>query len=926
MNTSLHSDISFIDEYWSFLQQAFVSVQLNAPGKRRSVAVPFNQIYVPPRFRSAQTTSVAEVGLERFRLRSTAFANRLASWEEELRWFADEETNTTIDQLIERHRRLVILGQVGTGKSSSLISTVSKLCDQRQIMPLFFQLRCCNPGQEKKEQLGLRTPDAWSPKQATRFCMAQLAARPCMLLFDGLDEVETAQRQEVLERINSLSKIYPNQVFVLTSRPDAYSRGILPKGFAEYFIESLDAPRLERWVRRYYRSVPGADAQAMQRFVEAMRSGALLFSEGLSPLLLKTLVHLQLEGLDLQRAPAVLGYRCLQQLLEEWDASKGTANLFTTDYKLGILQPVALSLLEQGVNAAPINRLEDTVIQRCQQQGLRSEHALPLLDEIARRNGVLVSNKPGYLGFSQPWMLRCLAARELLQQADGAEQLANHIGRPEWEETALFYAGQTDASVLVSLLLEADDPFSQHLLMAGRCAVVAGQLENELLERVVEDLIRLCKTSPFAPLVSRACVVLGALNSSRADQFLHDWLQGPQEDRRRQVVSALVERPVESFEAALTARLQHDKARQIRALAADAMGRLGTESAQHELAKGLNDASWEVRIHVLAGMGWSGDEQLVDVFSHILEQGFRYASQYRGAHHFARLFAGMEEQSLRQSADDKDSEMRQAAARGLVALETPRAMAALERLMSHPNGHVRLTAAYGLGLVGDPRIYPLFQQGARHQDESIRYALTGLMNYLLRFDLSRQLYQELATGLLQDPCWRVRGGLLAGWQLDVPDFYPRIEALVNDPVAYVHTRAVRALGYLRGDHVTERLLALFLQGPWEGQVMAAVEGLRRHGCGKAQEAVMDRLTGGINEHTARYLLYYLLDLGTPQVLSCLADFLDYAGPELRGLAFEAIRRICQRHHYAVPLDLAEKLRQVVSHDAVFLRRYDTSIM
>lgn len=286
----------------------------------------------------------------------------------------------------------------------------------------------------------------------------------------------------------------------------------------------------------------------------------------------------------------------------------------------------------------------------------------------------------------------------------------------------------------------------------------------------------------------------------------------------------------------------------------------------------------------------------------------------------------MEEEILRQSAEDKDGFTRRAAVHGLVAMEDPEAVAALEKRLAHPNWHVRLYAAYGLLLTGQPQAAEVLVQGAAHADEAVRYNLTGVLGDLAIHYLPEEQCLRIAAALLQDSSWRVRGAMLSVWSLDSDSLLDLIEAAVEHPVAYVHVRAVRALGYIHAPEVTQRLLALLADTRRDGQVLAACEALQRHRCAAAESLVLGRLAEGFNEHIVPALLYYLLDLGTPRALPYLADYLHYSGPEIRGMAFEVARRICARHGIAPPAAVRNALRCPRTFDAVFMRRYNTAVL
>jgi HEAT repeat protein len=895
-------------------------------GPRQSA--PIEQVYVPPCFRAISAGGVGWPEIDRSRLRrSQSGLSRRYQWEGIVRTHLDQHTIPSIDHLLENHRHVVVVGDVGTGKSTLLTYIAwSAAGEGRPFLPLFFSLRTAC--QTVDQPLQPVQPADWCEGVDGPFFGRILKSESCILLFDGLDEVDLEKRPGALAAIEKLAHRYPDHHFVITTRPDALPARDGKAQFREVMIDALDPARLERWVRRFYRSAqPRAGAEAEgARFVEVMRDSDSPFSGVLSPLLLKALANLQTEGLDLRCSLHELCYQCLRLLLEEWDASKGIANIFLLDYKLRILQPIALWLLRSGNRQAPTAEVIEVARQRGEALGLREEYIPSLLDEIARRNGLLVARGPEHLAFAHPWLQHYLAARELREGTNGPEELVANLGDPDWEKTSQFYAGLGDATYLVGLLLGADDPFQRHLLLAGQCAALAPKLALPVRQQTVAELIRLSQTSPFEPVTSRAVKALAQIGTPGADEHLRWLLHSEDEDRRRQAFVLLGSPAAPTFIDALEEGLKNDPARHIRGFAADALGRLGGCRSVGALRQALGDPAWEVRVQALKALGWCGTPDLVPIFTGFLEQGYWHHHQQRSAICLAALFAGMEDQILEQSAEDKDGFIRMAAAQGLVALEHEEAGAALQARLVHPNWHVRINAAYGALLAGLDGVGEVLSTAVEHPDASVRYTLTGILNALAIHYLPEKQYIEIAAALLRDPAWRVRGGLLSGWTLNTSTLLELIEEGLEHPMAYVHVRAARALGYIYTDAVTRRLLFLLESTRLDGQVLAACESLRRHRCADAEPLVLKRLEEGYKENVAPGIFYYLIDLGTLEALPYLRDCLQHSSSEIRGLAFEALRRICGRHHLSPPDVLREALSRPANFETVFMRRYDTAVI
>jgi len=800
---------------------------------------------------------------------------------------------------------MAVLGEVGTGKSS-LVSYLAWQCLQElerlSIVPLHCRLKDTGTQPSGKWGLPWSVPEGWSAEGVEAF----LNDGSCLLLLDGFDELREECREDVLDAIRRFVELYPSHYLVLTSRPDALSPQMLHGPFSWVKVAALDSSRVKRWVQRHYRVRNRGRSRAL---LGALGSGEYIFAEPLPPLLLKAVANALQEGLKPDLAHHQLCYRCFHLLLEDWNSRKGIASIFLLDHKLRILQAIALWLLREEGTEADVQEIIHIASVRGKELGIHPQYIPSLLEEIARRNGVLVEERPGVLGFAQSWMQRYLASRELLEEAAGAEEFLEHVGESVWETTCAYYANQTDVTYLVGLLQGLGDPFEQHLLLAGRCVAVAPRIAPPMARQVVRQLIALCQASPFEPVVARAYCVLLQIASEEALRFLRDAFQRDEGTRRR-IASALSEQPAAEFAPLLAQNLRDRASKEMRILAAEGLANMGTREAFGALEYALEDPSWEVRTPALDGLGWSGQQRLVPTYVRFLTEGY-WSPQKHAACRLHGLFGSLPGQILKQAAEDKSDSIRFAAAQGLANVGTADAREALGALTRHPNAIVRLWAACGRMMQeGNGEDVRLLQDMVLHPDESVRYSLVSVLIFLGDHHLPASSYLEMGQALLADSAWRVRGAMLADWRLDTDVVLPRIEELVDDPIAYVHVRAVRALGVIRREEVTGLLLGIFRNARFDGQILAACQSLHCHRCSQAESLVLDKLRRGHGEQITHGLLHFLVDLGSPQAFARLAELVDHRNDKTRSLAFEACRKISARHRLAPPAALVGRLHDL----------------
>jgi hypothetical protein len=163
------------------------------------------------------------------------------------------------------HKRLVILGEPGAGKTFSLwriaADYAQKALEQPgQILPVVIPLnRWDSPNLTLHdfvlEQLGGLAGDFGSLYQAKRL----------LPLFDALNEIPFDQRDEKLPQVRTWLERYPTTSVLLTCRLRDY-RGPLEQELDRLTIEPLDPPRIHDFLHNYFAEDEAAHGMAESLF------------------------------------------------------------------------------------------------------------------------------------------------------------------------------------------------------------------------------------------------------------------------------------------------------------------------------------------------------------------------------------------------------------------------------------------------------------------------------------------------------------------------------------------------------------------------------------------------------------------------------------------------------------------------------------
>ena len=210
--------------------------------------------------------------------------------EEDLRKFLacmerEETRRIPAQELVNRERRLLILGDPGSGKSTFLNHLAYTLAqaglsddpskvlqrlspwDQGPLLPLRIELRALAAWAEKKERPADATliltylheiAATWELEKFWPILDEALRGEKetLLILFDGLDEVLSAQRARVVTAVQNFVEHYQHHRYVVTCRPYAYvGQPDHLRGFKEVTLAPFSAEQITAFVQGWYRQL-----------------------------------------------------------------------------------------------------------------------------------------------------------------------------------------------------------------------------------------------------------------------------------------------------------------------------------------------------------------------------------------------------------------------------------------------------------------------------------------------------------------------------------------------------------------------------------------------------------------------------------------------------------------------------------------------
>lgn len=255
-----------------------------------------------------------------------------------------------------QHKRLVILGKPGSGKSSFVRYLVAKLAYARReqtaapdgwppLLPLFTVLRDLAPrlvelplaGKSAADQNKLLLAAVQAQWQADldelkgELNIDELLQKEGLLLvFDGLDEVPRNARRRVQQAMKAISREYPRIEHILvTCRVRSYTGNAQLAGFETVTLAAFDSEKISNFIVAWYQTQvrlqrldeTTADDRTADLQRAATTDNLILLAE--NPMLLTTMTLIHQEKVGLPRERVKLYKLGVDVLLRRWQKRKG---------------------------------------------------------------------------------------------------------------------------------------------------------------------------------------------------------------------------------------------------------------------------------------------------------------------------------------------------------------------------------------------------------------------------------------------------------------------------------------------------------------------------------------------------------------------------------------------------------------------------
>ena len=343
----------------------------------------------------------------------------------------------------KKHRRVLILGEAGSGKTTGLL----RIAYTAAIDSI------SRDSMEYKIPVLIKSADLYrnKPTNFVEYCASICSSlvgdsKPCFgpvdlekgrvtILLDSLDELPSnASREYVLSAVEDGLSLYPKVQVIATSRPEGFIRQLSAlRTYVDYRINPISWKQADKIVRIVKRGERLSKAQSQ----EMLRKLEKLHGIELNPLLVT--VFAATSDYAKQDIPAnitELFKKFTELMLGRWDEAKGLAQQFQAHLKDFVLSKLAYEI--HCRKSTLINREEarSIIVQELRKRGHEGEVEI-LLTEIFDRSGLFRSYE-NEIEFRHFLLQEFFAGRGIEDSAQAKLLVVDEW----WKRALVFYFGE----------------------------------------------------------------------------------------------------------------------------------------------------------------------------------------------------------------------------------------------------------------------------------------------------------------------------------------------------------------------------------------------------------------------------------------------------------------------------------------------------
>lgn len=343
----------------------------------------------------------------------------------------------TIDDILAEHKRVVVLGSAGSGKTTELLNFSSRLSrhaieknEGRQV-PIYIDIRAWMEGDIISYLGGMFK--GYGFHFGRSLVQRLLTNYDVILLFDGLDEVPPLELPERVNQIRSISKTYKNVEVVVSCRSAGYVSDL---GFPIAYLEPLQDTDIIKYVTEFTKGE--FDTGRFYSWPSSLRELSR------HPLMLSFIANIIAEGVE-PTSLADVYEKYIDFLFNRWEVAKG-AKIDPVWKKRAL---TSLAVYMQTESDYSVSENEAVGLLRDVISGERVDFSsVDLLNELMS-SGMMKRGINRYT-FWHASFREFLASQLLIDRIRKRESIFEFVSNPSWEPVVIFASGLFDDSSEIS--------------------------------------------------------------------------------------------------------------------------------------------------------------------------------------------------------------------------------------------------------------------------------------------------------------------------------------------------------------------------------------------------------------------------------------------------------------------------------------------
>lgn len=440
-----------------------------------------------------------------------------------------------INKALTENKHILVTGEPGSGKSMLLRNlTYSYSCSGLKNItghpiPVLIELNRLNDSDFSLKKHMVHALECNNFPQAGNFIESFLEKGRLLLLFDGLDEVNTSNRQKVVRNIKDLVQTYPANCVIVTCRKAVYKNDFADSWDTHLEIVNFDDKQIEQYLTPWENKMP--EERSVEHLLSSLYERPRIMALARNPLLLTMVANLYTNtAFQLPHSRAEFYSQSSKLMLESW---KNERNIYKAVQKHFILKHLALfnqvrSLKEKNDRKSiPYEDLMEQIGNILPKLHLNNDDILPILSEIIERSGLLKEIDGGdKYQFSHLTLQEFFAAQELESEQDTL--LSYFKETPgDWREVIRLWCGlEHESTELINKLFTIDSQLALECL--GDTQKVASECVKKITDFHKEHITNAAKNDSFAKSFALAAAdprprgkeLLDYLEESLADPLL----------------------------------------------------------------------------------------------------------------------------------------------------------------------------------------------------------------------------------------------------------------------------------------------------------------------------------------------------------------------------------------------------------------------